>query len=218
MIHMNSITVVLGNQTILEDFSLKIMQGEKVAVSGESGSGKSTLLKTLIGMHIPARGSVRIAGLALNAANIASIRKQMFYLPQDIQPQDDETTLEYLKAPFRLAVNRGIPFPEDKLDQLFFRMRLKDELKHQPLFRLSGGERKRVGVLCGLLLGRKIFLADEPTAGVDAANRDVIGDILFGNRDLTVVAVTHDESLIELATHRMQLENLGLTGVPQGGE
>jgi ABC-type multidrug transport system ATPase subunit len=216
MIHMNSITVVLGNQTILEDFSLKIEQGEKVAISGESGSGKSTLLKTLIGMHVPQRGRIHIAGLALDAANIASIRNQMFYLPQDIQPQDDETALEYLKTPFRLAVNRGIPFPEDTLDDLFFRMRLKDELKHQPLYRLSGGERKRVGVLCGLLLGRKIFLADEPTAGVDAANRDVITDILFGDKALTVVAVTHDESLIELATHRIQLKNLGLAGVPRG--
>ncbi|MBN2717805.1 MAG: ATP-binding cassette domain-containing protein [Deltaproteobacteria bacterium] len=199
MIHANSITVSPGAQTVLSDFSLRVQKGEKVALNGPSGSGKSTLLKTLIGMHQPSSGTIELLGMAFVQENLPKIRRRMFYLPQDVVPKGDETVLEYLKTPFQLAVNRKMPFPDAALEERFAALRLKPELLNQPLYSLSGGERKRVGLLAGLLLNRDIILADEPTAGVDPANRDVIGGLLFGSPGVTVLAVTHDEALLQMA-------------------
>lgn len=207
MIQIDSITVAVGSATILEKFSLCVSKGQKVAVFGESGAGKSTLLKTLIGMHIPQTGSIRIGDLAFVPENLPTIRKQVFYLPQDIVPHGEETVLDYLTYPFGLTVNKGILFREDRMEQLFSGMRLKPELVKQPFYKLSGGERKRVGLLLGLLLERPLMLLDEPTAGVDTRNRDSIADLLFADNNITVVAVTHDEALIARSDAQAEMTN-----------
>ncbi|MBN2526286.1 MAG: ATP-binding cassette domain-containing protein [Deltaproteobacteria bacterium] len=210
MIQLDSITVQLGTQTIVNRFSLEIAKGDKVAVYGESGSGKSTLLKTLIGMHLPVNGRIVMQGLDFVPANLPTIRKEVFYLPQDILAQGEETAMDYLKAPFALAVNRGAMFPEMRLGELMATLRLKAETLTQPLGRLSGGERKRVGLLRGMLLNRAIILADEPSAGVDASNRDVIVNMLFRQSDATVVAVTHDEEFLSMADKKVQMHSHGM--------
>ena len=221
MIRINSITITLGGQTILKDLSLRVASGEKIALFGESGSGKSTLLKALIGMHIPQSGQISLGGMDFAPENLTKIRKQVFYLPQDITPQGDETVMEYLKTPFGLAVNKSTQFPKDQLNALFASLRLKESLFDQPLYALSGGERKRVGLLAGLLLNRSIFIADEPTAGVDPANRDVIGAMLFGGNDKTVLAVTHDEALLAMADRTIEMPSRRIEagkGGNNGGE
>ena len=205
MIRVDSITVLLGGQPIFEDFSLDIARGEKVALFGASGSGKSTLLRTLIGMHLPLRGSISFGGMAFTQENLPGIRRQLFYLPQDIVPQGDETMLEYLKTPFNLGVNKKTPFPESQMVEQMGVLQLKSELLSHPLYALSGGERKRVGLLAGFLLNRSIVIADEPTAGVDSANRDVIGELLFGKSDTTMLAVTHDETLLSMAGRSVEM-------------
>lgn len=205
MIDISSITVQLEGHTILENFSLKIEAGEKVALVGESGSGKSTVLKTLIGMYLPTSGHIAVTGLDLVSANLSAIRRQMFYLPQDLIPRGEETVSEYLRMPFRLAVNRELIFPELLMNELFSRMHLRHDLLGQPFYKLSGGERKRVGLMTGLLLGRSIILADEPATGVDADNRNAIAEILFANANVTVVAVTHDEALMAMADKCVEL-------------
>lgn len=212
VIQIDKITVTLDRQPILKDFDLQIKEGEKVAVLGASGAGKSTLLKALIGMHVPVRGSILIAGLPFTPKNLAAIRRRVFYLPQDIVPHEEETVQQYLQYPFGLAVNKNQHFPTEKMNELLEKLRLKSVLLAQPLYKLSGGERKRVGLLQGLLLARPLIFADEPTAGVDAANRELIGDLLFDNSDTTVVAVTHDDALIARSDKKVEMKTLTSTG------
>lgn len=196
MITIHSLSVTLGDRQVLRDFSCAIERHRKAVIFGESGSGKSTLLKTLIGMYLPEQGEIFIGGMPLSPENLSSIRGMMYYLPQDIVPHGEETTEEYLRYPFSFAVNRGTPFPKNKLEKLLDALHLKKELLARPLYKLSGGERKRVGILLGLLLSRPLMLLDEPTAGVDTSNRDALTRLLFGQNSSTVIAVTHDESLI----------------------
>ncbi|MBN2344296.1 MAG: ABC transporter ATP-binding protein [Deltaproteobacteria bacterium] len=212
MIELISISVELGGKTILKDFSLGVGKGRKVAVFGESGAGKSTLLKTLIGMYVPVKGEIRFNDKPFVPEYMPEIRRQVFYLPQDVVPQGEETVEDFLMYPFGLHVNKSMSYSRDKTVQLFSSLRLPSDLLNQPLYKLSGGERKRVGLLQGLLLERSILLADEPTAGVDAANRDEIIQLLFNESDTTVIAVTHDESMIERSDVKVEMKHVNPPG------
>jgi len=207
MVKVESITVTFGMRKIITDLSFEILNGTKAVFTGESGSGKSTLLKTLIGRYLPDEGTITVADKPFSIENLSNIRRQMYYLPQEIVPQGDETVREYLHYPFSLSVNRKKSFPEDSMHQLLDRLRLDEAFLTQPLLRLSGGERKRVGLLLGLLLDRPLMLLDEPTAGVDSSNSNTIAELLFGEQRHTVIVVTHDESLIAKSDSVIELKN-----------
>jgi len=215
IVTIDSLSLTFEERKLFSNFSLTIFKGEKITVSGESGSGKSTLLKTLIAMHLPLSGTIALLGNTLETENLLKIRRQMFYLPQEILPHSDETVLEYLEYPFSLAINKGVSFPEQSLHQLLSELHLSSEILSQPLGRLSGGERKRIGVLCGLLLNRPLMLLDEPTAGVDAGNRDTLVNLLFGEKNRTVIAVSHDEAVHKRSDRTIILGN-GSSGADDG--
>lgn len=196
VVSLHEVIVKLDNKTVIDRLSLEVSFGEKVTLSGESGCGKSTLLKTIIGMHLPETGEIHINNTALSLQQQSFIRRQMFYLPQDIISFGDETCEEYLRYPFTLSVNKGCQYSVDHVKQVFDQLRLSVTLLDQPFLKLSGGERKRIGIALGLLLNRSIMLLDEPTAGIDAVNRKLVAELLHGLSDVTILAVTHDKDLI----------------------
>lgn len=196
MISADSISITFDRQCLFSEITFTVAEGMHAAVTGESGSGKSTLLKMIIGVYVPETGSISVDGKTISPGNMAAIRKRVFYLPQEIVPYGDETVLEFLRYPFTFAVNRTTPFSLENLHRLLDRMRLRRELLSQPFSLLSGGERKRIGLLLGLLLDRPVLLLDEPTAGVDGTNRESIAELLFDTAGRTVMTVTHDESII----------------------
>jgi len=197
----------LGERAVLRRLCLSILKGEKAVLSGESGSGKSTLLRVLIGCQRLDTGEVLIDGAPLTPPNLAAIRSRMFYLPQDIRPIGEETVLEYLTAPFQYAVNRRRRFERDRALAAFDRLHLRPALLDSRFHELSGGERKRVGIVQYLCLARPIVLLDEPTAGVDEANRRIVLDALLGLSEVTMLAVTHDEELRQRASRRFALRD-----------
>jgi ABC-type multidrug transport system ATPase subunit len=207
MIRIDNVNLILANRTIFRHLNARAGRGEKVAVSGVSGAGKTTLLKLLIGQHQPSQGSIFIDGLSLGQDNLPAIRKRLFYLPQEVRALPLETTREYLERPFRLAVNRGYPCDMERARTTFEQLHLRQDLLERPLNTLSGGERKRIGLVRALLLDRPVMLLDELTSSVDAQNRDDLLDLVLGLETTTVLAVTHDQEMMKRAGSHWNLHN-----------
>lgn len=192
MIDIENATVTLGGRAILNQLTFALPAGMKAALSGLSGSGKTTLLRVLIGRQHLNEGIVRIDGKSFVPANLAAIRAKTFYLPQDIRPVGDETVAAFIAEPFQYIVNRKLGFKQDAVSAHFENLRLRPALLNAKFHELSGGERKRVGIVRCLMLKRPIVLLDEPTAGVDEENRNLVLESILGMTDATVLAVSHD--------------------------
>jgi len=204
-IALENVSLGFEDRAVLEDVSLQLPRGAKCALSGESGAGKTTLLRVLLGALRPVAGRVAIRGLELTPQNLPEIRSRLFYLPQEVRAQGDETVSEHLAVPFSLRVNRGLRYERGRAAQLLRGLRLAEGLLDHRLRDLSGGERRRVGLARGLLLERPVLLLDEATASVDAESRACIVDILLADPERTVLAVTHDGDFIARATKHVEL-------------
>ena len=196
MIKLENVTKTIGKKVILENLSLKINQGDLVAIVGKSGSGKSTLLNLLGLIDGDYSGHYEIFGqqnVSVNSAKSqAIIREYISYLFQNFALIDDET-VEYN---LMLALKYVKLSKKDKLkkvEEILERVGLSATL-HQKVSELSGGEQQRIAVARAILKPSQLILADEPTGSLDPENRDLVLKFLLEmNREgKTVIIVTHD--------------------------
>ena len=196
MIQLENITKTIGKKVILENLSLKINQGDLVAIVGKSGSGKSTLLNLLGLIDGDYSGHYEIFGqknvLVNSAKSQAIIREHISYLFQNFALIDNETVeynlmlaLKYVKLPKKDKVK--------KIEEILERVRLSSTL-HQKVSELSGGEQQRIAVARAILKPSQLLLADEPTGSLDPENRDLVLNFLLdmNKEGKTVIIVTHD--------------------------
>lgn len=196
MIQLENITKTIGKKVILESLSLKINQGDLVAIVGKSGSGKSTLLNLLGLIDGDYSGYYEIFGqknVPVNSAKSqAIIREHISYLFQNFALIDNET-VEYN---LMLALKYVKLFKEDKvkkIEEILERVGLSSTL-HQKVSELSGGEQQRIAVARAILKPSQLLLADEPTGSLDPENRDLVLKFLLdmNKEGKTVIIVTHD--------------------------
>lgn len=196
MIELENITKAIGGKVILDNLSLRIDQGDLVAIVGKSGSGKSTLLNLLGLIDGEYSGRYEIFGqtnLAVNSTKSQTIiREHISYLFQNFALIDDET-VEYN---LMLALKYVKLSKKDKLkkvEEILERVGLSSTL-HQKVSELSGGEQQRIAVARAILKPSQLILADEPTGSLDPENRDLVLKFLLEmNREgKTVIIVTHD--------------------------
>jgi len=187
----------------LNNVSLKIDRGERVAVMGPSGSGKSTLLNLICGLDEPTSGVVNIDGV-----NIASLnddartrlrREKIGMVFQTFNLLSTLTALENVSLPLRL---QGLSRREadHRARAMLERVGLGGRVTHRP-DESSGGERQRIAIARALIFQPPILLADEPTGNLDSKTGEEILSLLddlhreFG---ATILMVTHNE---EAAAH-----------------
>jgi putative ABC transport system ATP-binding protein len=183
----------------LEATSLRIRQGETIAIMGPSGSGKSTLLSLLGGLDRPTSGRIFFRGddiSLMRDAELASLRAfqlgfvfQQFHLVEHLSVQENVAAgLLYRGVPFRRR--------RDAAATAIDRVGLSHRLTHRTA-QLSGGERQRVAIARAIIGRPSLVLADEPTGNLDSANGENIMELLTGLADETtaVVVVTHDASI-----------------------
>lgn len=175
------------------DFSLE--SGELVEITGRSGSGKSTLLSMMAGMLVPTGGSICIDDTdiySMNEEERSRLRNDRIGLvPQGHTALRSLTVLENVMLPFVLY-HRETP-PEDRAKELLRKVGLfniKDERPNA----LSGGELRRMAVARALLMKPEVLLADEPTAGLDDENVELVMELLRSAADegASVLLVTHE--------------------------
>ena len=198
-----------GELALLADINLTIFPGEAVAVVGASGAGKSTLLGLLAGMDTPTAGRVYLDGVELSAldedgrARLRAARVGFVFQSFHLLP--NLTALENVMLPLELA-GRGDAHSAAR--EVLERVGLARRLQHYPK-QLSGGEQQRVALARAFASQPKVLFADEPTGNLDSATGQRIIELLFAlNREhtATLVLVTHDESLAQRCTRRLELE------------
>lgn len=193
----------------LRNVSLRIEQGEYVALLGHNGSGKSTLSRVIGGLLTPARGSVTIAGLDVEAAESrARVRELIGMIFSDPDNQIVATVVEDDVA-WGLAA-RGLPLAEirARAAAALAAVGLSEAAGRAP-WELSGGQRQRLAIAGALALEPRALIADEPTAMLDPmARRDIVNLLQRLNRErgLTVIHVTHALDEAALAGRVVALE------------
>lgn len=203
---------------VLKGVNLKINEGEFCAIVGKSGSGKSTLLHLLGTLDAPCEGEIHFHGERID--NISARRRdrlrnlkfglifQFYHLLPEL------TTLENVLMPrmisdgiFRYWANKKRHVERAK--HLLEIVGLSHRLTHRPS-ELSGGEMQRTAIARALIAKPELLLADEPTGNLDAVNGGEILAILQKLREeenLTIVIVTHDDSIAAKADRVISLVN-----------
>ena len=198
-----------GALQILKEVTLKIHEGESLAIVGTSGSGKSTLLGLLAGLDSPSTGSVFLNGQNLTAMNEdgrAKMRNQLVgFVFQSFQLIASLTALENVMLPLELA---GDKQAKTKASALLERVGLGYRLSHTPI-KLSGGEQQRVALARAFVTKPAILFADEPTGNLDSKTGNHIIELLFElnhEQKTTLVLVTHDKELANRCLRKITLE------------
>jgi putative ABC transport system ATP-binding protein len=186
-----AITVREPRRPILSDISCSVGPGEVLAVTGRSGSGKTTLLAVLAGLLAPAAGTVRFAGTTVVPGDAEHLLRtgvvlQLYGLVSVLTAQENvEVALQ--------ARGIGGRKVRSQAARALERMGLTD-LSDRLVEQLSGGQRQRVAVARALVTTPALILADEPTAELDAVNRDrVVAELRAeADRGAVVIVATHD--------------------------
>jgi len=204
-----TVTSPAGMLTILDQVSLQVSHGERIAVIGASGAGKSTLLGLLAGLDLPSSGRVWLAGNELTAldedgraalrANEVGFVFQSFHLIQSL------TALENVMLPLELARHAH---PRETAHTALRNVGLAERADHYPR-QLSGGEKQRVAIARAYVVQPTVLFADEPTGNLDQKTGETVIEILFRmNREYgtTLVLVSHDLALAKRCDRIIQME------------
>lgn len=196
------------------DFSLE--SGELVEITGRSGSGKSTLLSMMAGMLVPTGGSICIDDTdiySMSEEERSRLRNDRIGLvPQGHTALRSLTVLENVMLPFVLY-SKETP-PEDRAKELLQRVGLFDMKDERPNA-LSGGELRRMAVARALLMKPDVLLADEPTAGLDDENVELVMELLRSAADegASVLLVTHENEAKKYADRSFVMDGGRLCAV-----
>ncbi|MEC7125827.1 MAG: ATP-binding cassette domain-containing protein [Pseudomonadota bacterium] len=197
---------------VLRQISLRVKQGEQLAILGTSGSGKTTLLNLLGGLDLPSRGRVIVAGQDLAEVDETERgRLRNLYLGFVYQFHhllSEFTALENISMPLLIA---GYSRKEalQKSQIMLERVGLLDRASHKPS-ELSGGERQRIAIARALVTEPACVLLDEPTGNLDrntALNiQDLMSD-LNEKLDISYIVVTHDEAFADTLDRKLFLRD-----------
>jgi phospholipid/cholesterol/gamma-HCH transport system ATP-binding protein len=188
-----------GTYVVHDNLDLDVRKGEILGVVGGSGTGKSVLMRSIIGLQIPAAGSIEVLGQSITDARIdseISIRNRWGVLFQGGALFSTLTVGENVEVPLREFYP---DIGEDLLAEIarykVLLTGLSTEAANKFPSELSGGMRKRAGLARALALDPELLFLDEPTAGLDPIGAAAFDQLILGLQHtlgLTVFLITHD--------------------------
>ncbi|MDO4721026.1 MAG: ABC transporter ATP-binding protein [Peptostreptococcaceae bacterium] len=192
---LENVTKNYKEKKALRNINAQMSNGGLIGVIGKNGAGKTTLLKLLSTIIKPSSGKILLDGQNI-AEKPSCMRAMLGYLPQDVSVYPNLTAMEYLHY---VAAAKGMKRKEasEQIDQLILEFHLS-EVKDRRMSGYSGGMKQKVGLICALLKDPQIILADEPTTGLDPAERIAVRNRLSAlAKDRIVILSTHIVSDIE---------------------
>ena len=200
-VNISDISLSIGSNSILQNISLNVGQGEVVVLVGPSGAGKTSLLRTVNHLESISDGSIHVDGRLIQSGGgrvhskraLAKERRHIGFVFQHFNLFPHMTVLENIThAPRRVL---GLPKAEAEKEAavLLRRVGLENKSGAKPA-RLSGGQKQRVAIARALAMKPKLMLFDEPTSALDP---EMVGEVLQVMKDLaladmTMLIVTHE--------------------------
>jgi ATP-binding cassette subfamily C protein LapB len=198
-----------SDNIFLQQMSVNIKQGEKIAIVGHNGSGKTTLAKLLLGLYQPTQGSIQFDGFNHQQIHPSDLRRNFGYLPQDITlfhgtirdnilfGTRQVTEYQLIRAVQLSGVN---VFTDDNSQGL-------DQQVGESGSSLSRGQRQSIVLARAILNSPQILLLDEPTASLDArAEKQFIKSINATAKDRTLLLITHKMDLLKMVDRIIVLD------------
>jgi lipoprotein-releasing system ATP-binding protein len=201
-------------RSVLNDLSLEVGEGERIAILGPSGSGKTTLLNLVGGLDTPDEGTVRFRGEDITGYSSRQIdqfrNRQVGFVFQFHHLLPQCTVLENILIPTLVQSGRSSRAKSaERAGMLMKRVGIWDLRDKLPGI-LSGGECQRAAVVRAMINAPSILLADEPTGALDSRNVEVMADLLLElNKEdgLTLMVVTHSKELARKMGRTLEIRN-----------
>ncbi|MDT3495091.1 ABC transporter ATP-binding protein/permease [Bacillus toyonensis] len=180
-----------GEKCRIHNIDLQINPGELVIIVGESGAGKTTLLKLLTGLYKPSNDSVVYYGDEARMTTVwqeprffrTTIKENIYFGEEGLENQLEKNAELVNVTPIIRGVSEG-----------------SQTVLHKSGEEFSGGERKRLALLRAIVSNPNLIILDEPTAGLDSGNQEVVWNMIEGiGRDVTRIVATHDVERAMLA-------------------
>lgn len=207
----------------LRGLDCTIKGGQVLAIMGPSGCGKTTLLNIIGGLDRPTAGSVNLDGVNLvdldDAGLVKHRRETVGIVFQFFNLVSTLTARENIELPMRLAGKKS-EYMRTRTDELLKLVAMEARTQHKP-DEMSGGEQQRVGLAVALANDPPVLLADEPTGELDTVTGHQILLLLKQLRDQfgkTIVIVTHDQRIGQIADMVMTIVDGRITGSISGNE
>lgn len=211
MIRFENVTKVLGGNTVLNDISFEVGEGETFVIVGLSGAGKSVTLKHMIRLMLPDSGNISIDGEVINDLSrraLQDVRSKFGVLFQSAALLQWMSVRDNVALPLR----EHTKLPEEEIlgrvNEKLELLNLDDAGDKFPSD-ISGGMQKRAGLARAIIMDPKIVLYDEPTSGLDPVTSRRIDGLIVNMRErlgITSVVVTHDlHSALAIGSRIMML-------------
>lgn len=198
--------------SVLKQINLAVGSGECVALSGPSGSGKSTFLRLLYGNYKPERGNILVRHGEemvdmgkVESRQVLDIRKHTLgYVSQFLRVIPRIPALQVIIEPIRA---RGISMEDARstAEELLGRLHIPRRLWEISPTTFSGGEQQRINIARCFAFPYPILLLDEPTAALDATNRNIVVELIREARErgTAIVGVFHDDEVRDAVSTRL---------------
>lgn len=213
MIRFENVTKVLGRNTVLNEISFEIAEGETFVIVGLSGAGKSVTLKHMIRLMIPDSGSILIDGediVDIGRSALRQTREKFGVLFQGAALLQWMSVRDNVALPLREHTGLSEDEILSRVDEKLELLGLEDAGEQFPAD-ISGGMQKRVGLARAIIMNPKIVLYDEPTSGLDPVTSRRIDELIVNMRKklgITSVVVTHDlHSALAIGSRIMMLHD-----------
>jgi len=211
VIKFKNVSFELNNELILDDISFELKNGENTSLIGESDTGKTLILKLISGLIKPTSGEIYIFNkeiTKLKENKLFEIQKEIGLLFQNNALFDDKTCLENIIFPLiRRDVKKDIA--EKKAKEILKALNL-DNVEHLYPDEVSGGMKKRVALARMIIFKPKLYLFDDPTAGLDPVTSSKIYKIIKNNQNgsNSSIIISQDlEKIFDLTDRILILEN-----------
>jgi phospholipid/cholesterol/gamma-HCH transport system ATP-binding protein len=196
LLEVKNVSKKFESKEVHRDICFELNKGETIGLLGHSGTGKSVLLRSLIGLEEIDQGSIWFKGQRiddLNEEQLFPVRTKISYSFQNGALFDSVSVFENVAYPLFEHTNLTEAEIEKKVMQILELVNMEESRDLMPSD-LSGGMQKRVGLARSMALHPDIMLYDEPTAGLDQVNVDLVLEIInrFKAQGLSGIFVTHD--------------------------
>ncbi len=197
---------------VFRDLDLDVSAGECVVLHGPSGAGKSTLLRAMYANVLPDAGEIRVrhGGRMVDLASASSRtvlqvrRHTLGYVSQFLSVIPRVPTLNVVAEPL-IRDGLDIDTAHERAAAMLSRLNVPERLWSLAPATFSGGEQQRVNIARGLIAEMPVLLLDEPTASLDAANRDVVVELVAEakQRGAAIVGIFHDAATRDAVADRL---------------